>query len=303
MNPSVENYVPIGTFYEGKREIAGEAFRDRFAVLEFGRELRVIAARGEALSVGTVLSVDPANAVFLNRALSEQRRVLMTCGFGMVMLFGDMMASGLIPAWFPEGDADALADAAKLLGRNDLTLLPSLRETDGREGNRSRSVSEVCRYLSEELAKYDSVFSKRKSDDFRLYCAEVAALAGCRVDVRDLPVGEFPLCESDRERWTLFLLCLFLSLRGANAEGPVFSMWEIGRHTVTTGMAYRSTDDSRKLDGDRFAFLEHPAFREMALERTEEGYCITATLGRYDPSGVLRAISVSERFVFLLRSA
>ena len=77
-------------------------------------------------------------------------------------------------------------------------------------------------------------------------------------------------------------------------------MEEIERQTLTTGMEYRSNRDSRKTDAERFAFLDHPAFEGVELERTDEGYRLAVTLKRQEPSGVLRAISVSQRMVFSL---
>lgn len=300
---NVENYVPIETFYKGKQTIAGDVFRDRFAVLEIGGGLRVVAARGEAISADETLPVSSRELAFLTAALAEGKRILFPSEVGVSVLFGDAMSHGLVPALFPNGDPTTLVNAVRLLGREDLTLFPSLQTAEERKGKRGLSMQEVCRELSHGLAWCDRVFSVRDDAELRLHCAEIAALAGCRVDVRALPIEDFAVCESDRRRWTLFLLCLFLSLRGANAEGPAFSMREIGRQTLTAGVEYRSTDDSRKRDGERFAFLDLPAFRGMELEKTEEGYRITATLVRRDPSGVLRANSALERCVFLLRIA
>lgn len=297
--PSVESYVPIDTFYEGKQAVAGDALCNRFAVLEFSCGLRVVAARGKGLSVGATLPVNPRETDFLKSALAEGRRILFLSDVGVLVLFGDMMIHGLVPALFPIGDPATVVNAVRLIGRRDLTLSPSIQTVE-EKGKREYSTQEVCRKLSEGLVQCDRVFSNRKNAELRLHCAEVAALAGCRVDVRELPIEDFTVCEADQRKWTLFLLCLFLSLRGANAEGASFSMKEIGRNTLTAGMDYRSTVDSRKRDGARFAFLDLPAFRGMELERTGEGYRVTATLALYDPNGTLRANSARERCVFLL---
>ena len=84
--PGVESYVPVAAFYEGKRELAGEAFSDRFAVLEWnGVDLRVLAARGKDLAPGTVLPLSREDAACLRDAVWDGAAVLLPCG---AILFG-----------------------------------------------------------------------------------------------------------------------------------------------------------------------------------------------------------------------
>lgn len=300
--PNVENYVPIEDFYREKQMPAGDGFCDRFAILEWDGAFRIVASRGEELSQGAVLPVDPEEDLgLLRQMLSDGKRVIVQTAVGAAILFGDLYEGGMIPALFPSGNSEDLATACGLLGRKELVLSYGF-EKAARKGSEthSRAVFDLCRGLSETLNRCDRLFSSKEPYDFRLHCAEVAAFAGCRVNVGELPMGDFPICEADRRRWTLFLLCLFLSLRGASAEGTNFRMEQTERQTLTTGMEYRSNRDSRKTDAERFAFLDHPAFDGVELERTNDGYRLAVTLKRQEPSGVLRAISISDRLVFAL---
>ena len=300
--PTVENYVPIEDFYREKQMPATDAFCDRFAVLSWGQAFRVVASRGEGLSAGAVLPVDPEeNVGHLRQTLADGKRVIVQTAVGAAILFGDLYEGGMIPALFPNGSSEDLATACGLLGRKELVLSYAFEKAARKgAGTHSRAVFDLCRGLNETLNRCDRLFCQKEPYDFRLHCAEVAAFAGCRVNTGELPMGDFPICASDRCRWTLFLLCLFLSLRGASAEGTKFRMEEIERQTLTTGMEYRSNRDSRKTDTERFAFLDHPAFEGVELERTDEGYRLAVTLKRQEPSDVLHAISVSQRMVFAL---
>ena len=292
----VESYVPTAAFYEGKREMPGEEFSDRFAVLDPADAFRVIASRGKRLAAGAILPVSETDADFAMRMIGEGKRLILPSAVGVLFLFGDAAANGLLPALLPEGEAGDLAESIRLLGRTDWIFAPSVAEKRTDQGKRAHRVSEVCRNLAVDLANCERLFRQGRNENFRAHCAEVAAFAGCRADVRELPTGMFPLDESDQKFWTVLLLCLFLSLRGADAEGPTVRMKEIGRETLLTGMDYRSNRDSAKRDPERWNFLQHQAFGAVELEKTAEGYRFSVVL-RSKTAGerTLRAVSVHHR--------
>lgn len=295
--PGVESYVPVAAFYEGKRELAGEAFSDRFAVLEWNDvDLRVLAARGKDLAPGTVLPLSREDAACLRDAVRDGAAVLLPCG---AILFGKAAEDGLIPALFPEGETDLLAQAVPLLGWPGLRTAPSLAENGPMNAKRAHAVSEVCRELAGSLARCERLFDPARAERFRAHCAEIAAFAGCRIDVGELPAGNYPLSRHDGRIWTLFLLCLFLSLRGASAQGPTLRMREESREMLLTGVDYRSNADSGKHDAERFAFLGHPAFADVKPEKTKEGYRFSILL-RSGQTDVLRSVSMATRVHFAL---
>lgn len=292
----VESYVPTAAFYEGKRELPGEEFSDRFAVLDPADAFRVIASRGEKLTAGAILPVSKEDADFAMRMTGEGKRVVLLSAVGVLFLFGDAAANGLIPALLPEGEADDLAESIRLLGRTDWIFAPSVAEKRTDQGKRAHRVSEVCRNLATDLAKCERLFQRKSNESFRAHCAEVAAFAGCRADVRELPTGMFPLDESDQKLWTVLLLCLFLSLRGAGAEGPTVRMKETGRETLLTGMEYHPNRDSAKRDPERLTFLQHKAFGAVELEKTAEGYRFSVVLrSRTAGTQTLRAVTSRTR--------
>ena len=300
---NVESYVPAAAFYEGKRELAGEAFSDRFAVLDLnGAAPVILAARGRDLAPGAILPLTPEDRLCAEDAARNGGSVLIPSGVGAALLFGDAAADGLIPALFPEADADLTAQAFSLMDRPEWRVSPSFAKREITTAKRAHAISEVCRDLAEGVAACERLFDPERAARFRSHSAEVAAFAGCRVEFGEMPRGKYPLSGYDRKRWTLLLLCLFLSLRGASAKGPTLRMREESRDRILTGMEYRSNADTAKRDPERFAFLDHPAFRDIRPEKTRDGYRFSLLL-RSDQTGGLRSVQIETRVRVVLTAA
>ncbi len=296
----VESYVPAATFYDGKREAAGTAFRDRFAVVDAQNAFSVLAFRGGGLQVGAPLPISRENILSLQRALAKGERVLIGTENGSALFFGDWMCEGLAPVLLlPQACADLSAAAALTFHNEIITLGTAGAPEPGR-----REIGELCLRFSEALAGCDRVFSVGEEPErFRNHTAHIAALAGCRADFSALSFDPFALSEVDTRRWTLLLLCLFLSLRGAGGEDPAVSLREVGRETILPGVEFSLSRDANPTTGERFAFLRHPAFRNVKLETTPEGLRLSVLLSRRARPGELCAAAPAVQFCFLLEVA
>lgn len=295
----VESYVPAAAFYEGKREAAGKLFRDRFAVADATRDFSVLAFRGRDLQIGEPISMEQNHRRSVRFAIENGQRVLAETGKGSALFFGDRSFSGLVPVLLlPEPFSD-LAACAKLLLHGEIVAIGAV---EGREPGK-RELNELCLRFSEALAECEGIFSEQSPEQFRRHAARIAAFAGCRADFSALPFDSYELSEADVRKWTLLLLCLFLSLRGAESDEPHFTLREVGRETIFPGVDLSAPQNRKKRQGERFSFLDHPAFRNVELEATPEGLRLSVVLSKAKRQGELSAVAPATRFCFLLEAA
>ena len=292
----VESYVPTADFYDGKREAAGRAFRDRFAIVDAQNAFSILAFRGEGLQIGKPLLQGQHQLLFLH--LQSGERVLNKAENGSALFFGDWMWNGLVPVLLlPDPCAD-LSAAAKMLFRGEIQ---PLEEEESKIGK--REMSDLCLRFSESLSACDRIFDGQESDLFRRHAAQIAAFAGCRADFSQLSFDPLALSGFDTQKWTILLLCLFLSLRGISGGEPNFSVHELGRETILSGVDFAPSQDAKKQTSERFSFLAHPAFRDVELEATPAGLRFSVVLARRQRPGELQAITPAVRLFFLLEAA
>ena len=296
LHSKVENYVPVESFYEGKRENVGKLFRDRFAVVDAKANFSILAFRGENLKIGSSLELDPEQLPLLQFHIARGERVLAKAKEGTALFFGDWMWNGLVPVLLLQESCARLSVASKLLMRKDLISF----ESEENDSISKRELNELCLQFSELLIEYDGVFGKSESDQFRRHAARLAAFAGCRADFSNLPFDPFTISSFDTRKWTLLLLCLFLSLRGISEQEPAVTLREIGREMILSGVDVLPSRDAKRQVPERFSFLNHPAFDDVDVETTPQGLRFSVVLSRYSKPGELRSISESLRFSFLL---
>lgn len=295
----VESYVPTATFYDGKREAAGAIFQDRFAVVDINEDFLILAFRGKGLQTGSPLSVEREIVLPLRQALAKGERVLIKSADGSAIFFGDWMYNGLVPVLLLPDACASLSAAAVLIFHNEIVTIGTAEPSELSK----RELSELCLRFSDTLAECDRVFPKEKPEQFRGHAARIAAFAGCRADFSDLSFDPFPLSEPDTRKWTLLLLCLFLSLRGSSGDEPSVFMREIGREMLLPGVDFSLSRDAGKQTDKRFSFLRHPAFREVELETMPQGLRLSVVLSRRPKQGELCAAAPAVRLCFFLEIA
>lgn len=288
-NAEVEARYPSSAFYEDRKE---ESFSEGLAVVDLNDGMRMLAARGIGYLSGEKLCLRGTDAAGIPARLAAGERVAVPTDMGSAILFGDLMPGGLIPAVLLNRKYDAVVYALRLLGKSELAAIPPAKNTHpGR-------ADETCQLLFRLFLACDRLFQPPEEMDFRRHCAQLAAFAGCRTDVLSLSRSPLPCDPSERKRWTLFLLCLFLSLRGAGPDGPRFEMRE-KNETVLAGIDFDKAPD-RPRENKRFLFLRHPMFRDMKLERTGTGWRIEGSFHTGVSSLLHSVASRTVRRIFFL---
>ncbi len=294
----VESYIPAAAFYEGKREAAGKLFRDRFAIVDLNADFSVLAFRGENLNARESLAVDRKSIPSLRLLLAGGERVLVALPEGAALFFGDWIWKGLVPVLLLRDSYDDLRAAADILRRFEIAFIEKDEPETGK-----RELSEVCRRFSESLNACDRVFDPKGAEAFRSHAARIAEFAGCRAGFSDLPFDSFALFLPDVRKWTLLLLCLFLSLRGVGGDEPTVSLRKTGETTILPGVDFAPLQEKKQKQPLFLSFLQHPAFSDVIAEQTPDGVRFSVTLSRKPKAGELCAVSQIVRFFFLLETA
>lgn len=286
----VEAGYPSSAFYEDREE---DLFAEGLAVVDLDDRFRILAARGIGYLSGENLAIAEDATDELCARLDRGERAAVPTDKGSAILFGDLMPGGLIPVVLLNRKYDEIVYALRLLGKSEWAILPP------RKGTHPGRADETCQTLFRIVSACDRLFCPPAGMDFRRHCAGIAALAGCRTNVLALPRTVLPQDRTEQKKWTLFLLCLFLSLRGASNEGPRFRMRE-ENGSVITGIEC-DKEPQKPRENKRFLFLRHPMFRDMQLERTETGWRMEGSF-RGSPSPALAAVSRTARMILYLET-
>lgn len=298
-NSRVESYVPTAEFYEEKSEMAGKLFGDRFAVVDRQNDFAILAFRGENLAVGQKLPFDREWCRFLEQKLASGKRVMIPAEGGTALFFGDWNYAGLLPVLLFDAPASELAAAVELMPCGGEIALP---EGLNRQPGEARRIHLLCRDFAASLSSCERVFGAMKTHSFRQQVARIAEFAGCRGNFEGLSAAAFPLTFQDLRKWTILLLCLFLSLRGASEKMPACSMREIGRNKIFGGIDFYPSQ-GRKSEENRFPFLCHPAFADVELQGSKGELRLSVLLSQKSENFALQAQSEQIKFSFLLEIA
>lgn len=288
MTPSeIRAYVPSAAYLDQKQESACPLFYEDFAMLEPGRSYTVLASRGLTLKPGYGIQLPPSELDFLEQNLGHAQTIAVKAEEGILLVFTDLFSStGLLPVMLPHGEPDAVAYAVDCLGADKIRLSPATRASASPSKNSETIYVQLC----ETLTLCDRVLIPDPDRDFRLHCAHVARLAGCRANVIDLPIGRYPLHAGDHARWTAFLLCVFLSLRGDSALGSHLTLDHADRRAFQIRLSHQS-EHQRKLPvtDTLYRFLTLPAFSNFVLTNGKDRFVIEAKLRRSTTEDTLGA--------------
>ena len=258
-----------------------------------------MAFRGENLEIGAPIPVLPEQSALLRFYLARGERVMVEIREGTALFFGDWMLEGLVPVLLLRDRCGDLSVAANLMFRKEIVTIGTPKAAE--QGK--RELSDLCRRFSSSLAECDRVFDASETDYFRRHAARIAAFAGCRADFSSLPFESLALSLNDTRKWTLLLLCLFLSLRGISGEEPSVSLREVRWQTILSGIDCAPSQDAKKQTEQRLSFLRHPAFEGVEAEATPKGLRFSVVLSRRRRTDELSAISESIQLSFLLETA
>ncbi len=289
----VRAFVPERDQLLGKDEQSCPLFHDDLAVLDPAKGFAVLAARGPSLFSAEAIKLSSEESAHLMASLGEELVGVLWEGKPLLVFPSLLAHTGLLPVILPHGDP---ATVARTLLCLPMSVCPSTALSALAE--RGQSPNELYGSITESVLHCKRVLSPKEPVDLRLHSAWVGALAGCRVDVTALPLEELSLLPSDLAKWTVFLLCVLLSLRGDSAQPSNLQAGERTEEAYALHFLHTSQQRSARHSPVKrlYAFMEHPAFSSFSLEKTAKGIVIDAVLHRRASLSLLHATSELLRF-------
>ncbi len=283
----VKSYVPASAYLEGKQESITPRFYEDFAILDPSQKYSVIAARGLTLKSDRSTRFSPGESDFLEAGLPHHFAIAVDTEDGILLVFRHLHPyCGLLAAALPHGSKTAVAYALRCFGDKGVLLSPAVAA----QAHPCSEAEEVYPHLAQFLHLCEEVLSPSHNFDFRLHCAHAAQLAGCKINVTQLPTGHYPILTGDLMRWTAFLLCLFLTLRGDSSLGTAFQLEHADRQEFSMKISHRSEYQRKTpITESVYRFLSLPVFSDFRLSRSNDQFSIQAVLRRRHSPHLLRA--------------
>ena len=283
----INAYVSPASFLNGKQESVFPKFQEDLAILDPSNGYVPIAARGLFLKSGEEIGISPAELEFLQSRLPHCEMIAIECERGIIVVFQHLYsACGLLPAVLPHGTSSAVAYALGCLGSRRIELSPAVSAL----AVRTAEADDAYHRLTDLLFLCTEIFEPAADLDFRLHCARVAHLAGCKANVTEFPTGSFPIVLADLRRWTAFLLCVFLSLRGDSSIGTALRLDHADLREFSLKLSHQSEYTRKTPVTDTiYRFLSLPAFAEFQLNRDKDRFTIEAQLQRSSSTKLFHA--------------
>ena len=283
----INAYVSPASFLNGKQESVFPKFQEDLAILDPSNGYVPIAARGLFLKSGEEIGISPAELEFLQSRLPHCEMIAIECEHGIIVVFQHLYSTcGLLPAVLPHGSSAAVAYALSCLGSRRIQLSPAVSALAAR----TAEADDAYHRLTDLLFLCTEIFEPTADLDFRLHCARVAHLAGCKANVTEFPTGSFPIALSDLRRWTAFLLCVFLTLRGDSSIGTALRLDHADLREFSLKLSHQSEYTRKTPVTDTiYRFLSLPAFAEFQFSRQKDRFAIQARLQRSSSAHRLRA--------------
>ncbi len=294
----VNAYVPASAYLEGKQETVTPRFYEDFAILNPTKSYSVIASRGLTLKADGSPKLSPTETDFLETHLNRHFAVALDTDDGILLVFHHLHSHcGLLPVALLHDGKAAAAYALQHVYGKDILLSPAVAS----HARACIQAEEAYAHLTQLLQFCENAFTPPLDFDFRLHCAHVAQLAGCKVNVTDLPTGHYPILQGDFVRWTAFLLCLFLTLRGDSSLGTAFHLEHADYREFTMKISHQSEYERKiPITESIYQFLDLPPFSDFRLSRSGNRFSIQAVLRRQHSAHLLRANDSTLYSVFYI---
>jgi len=291
----LNSYLPESLLMRDKDQDHIRLSSEACAVLDPFDGYRVIACRGQGLSVGErflpIRSLPPAEQRFLDASLGQREHIFLQNGKLAVLLFSDFLSfTGLCLAILPQGDARAIRRVLHFLGRDAFRSAPEHAEESVTP---HAGDDALCRHMAELFYYLDRIGKPSASVDLRTRVQWLCNFTGIRLRDTRLPALSVSLTRAEEVRLTVFLLCLFLSLRRKSNHGDAIRVNE--EKTLSFSIELHTESElSRKhyelSEAELRAFSSLRAFREFELEALPDGYRL---LARFAHSGQLQLLHSS----------
>lgn len=274
----LNSYCAESCFLEGKEGRTARLCREECAVLDPTDGYRVLAGRGEGLTVGEGFApfeaLPAAERCFLADSLGTHSAYLLLGPCRAVLIFAHLLPhTGALLAVSPQGDPAAVRRALALLGRAEF-VCASLHASDALTPHVGDEA--ICRQLTELFYYTDRILLHTGERLPWTHTQLIANFAGCLLDRADLPPQIPPLCESEAAKLTLLLLCIFFTFR--SESGRILAEADFRAPTLGYCVSLCAPPEGTDAVRGDYRFLRLPALSDFMLRQTEEGLMLEARL-------------------------
>ena len=283
---ALHSYVPESEFLKDKHQAPSRVFFEDCAVLDAENGYRVLACRGEGLTLGAsfplVCGIPKDELAFLEGALAHRTRVLLNSRRGPILIFAEPLAhTGALIAVLPHSKPSVLLRALTLVGQDTIALSPAFANAPV---SANQEDAEAYEHIEEIFFYMDRILCPDAELGIWTRSLLIANFTGCKLDLVSLPVDALAITQADDMRLSLFLFCTFLAMR--HESGKVFA---ISRHPTqkdrpcryVAGVTQCTPIKLKKLgmrDLSRFPFLSLPAFGDFSARLSKNKIVLEALL-------------------------
>ena len=238
---------------------------------------RILASCGTVFSVGDPIPdlLSLSEWQFVLKSRNPASPVAFLCGNRICFGFGGLGTAGFLPVVVWEESPEAVLSAWDRAVGTEILRSPGLQTI----GRKAEPPAALCAAIAECYQQSRYLFHPGPGADLRSICVGAAVFTGCRVEVADLPRTPMEVLPSELLRWTAFLLCLFLTLRGSAPTGPSCRLLGVTEE-ISLEMRHTPAADAPR-SSEPLLFLSHPAFKTgFSLESRESSYRMEVSLLR-----------------------
>ena len=295
--PQVQAYVSPAVYQDGKDEQICPRYYEDFAILDPSHGYSALSARGIHLGEGRSPRFLDGETEFIEQNLPYNDALLVQTEDGVLLILRSFFtASGLLPAILPHGHTPTLSHVLRTIFGERLLCSPAVMELPSGQ----KDFVPLYHRCTELLQLCDYVLRPARNVDFRTHCAAVARLAGCKADVTSLPAGSFPLHEADHTRWTVFLLCTLLSLRGDSSLEVKLELTQADRREFYLRLSHCSERKPKEPTTDAMRHLfSLPAFSDYRLVCSKNILTVETELRRKHSDTLLRSTTHVSQIILL----
>lgn len=295
MKLQIRNYVPEALFETGKQQTSVRIPYTAFAMVDLYGSHKILASGGDLFSVGDPILdyLTPTEWQFVLENRGTPSAVAFLCGERICFGFGGLGTVGFLPIAVWEEVPEAILSAWKRAVGSEILRSPGLRSVEPKP----EPPASLCAAIAECYQQSKYLFHPAAGADLRNICVGAAVFTGCRAETVNLPRSPMNVLPSELLRWTAFLLCLFLTLRGSAPQGPSCRL--LGESEEISLEMRHTTAADAPISSNRLLFLSHPAFETgFSLESAKKSYRLEVSLLR--PTRKLSLRSHTRPYTFSL---
>ena len=297
MKLQLRNYIPETFFQTGKRQTTIRIPYAAFAMVDLHTPCKIIASCGDLFSNDDPVSnfVTKSEWQFVLENGTHSSAVAFFCGGRICFSFGGLAAIGFLPVVVWKESPEAVLAAWNRAVGTEILRSPGLQPVVPKTNPPAR----LCAAIAECFRQSKALFHPTGETDLRSICVGAAVFTGCRAEIFNLPRSPMNVLPTELLRWTAFLLCLFLTLRGSAPQGPSCRL--IGEsEEFSLEMLHTPAADASRTP-EQLPFLSHPSFASgFLLESDANSYRMEVSLLRPESGSGLHAVTRPYTFSLTL---